>query len=343
MAPISFLPSWWTRGDFGFSALALLVMLVTSGWTLYENGASRLESHGQKIASEFPNSLVGVEKKPIPKYSEIRKRVVLHNRQASLLEISSLEGRPPGKSWEVLVKDSSSAKADLTYEDGSYRFGFSLKQSLGFFDYVLYGGTSSGAISALVFGGLSFTIVLFIWGFSRPELPPEVPTFDLSTEEIIQNCKPEGKHLEFKEVLRWNSQKGGYSKDTEHRALKNITSFINTEGGTLLVGVTDDINPNTEEKDLFENVDEAKKHLENILRKISPNPVKKGYIENVDYNIVDGHRILRIDCRPGKEPAFLTDKRPGKEEEERFYVRGSASSPELKGNEITGYIEDHFD
>ena len=310
---------------------------------LYVNGHWRLERHAQNIASYFPPEWMGTDGDPIPKYSRIRKRAVLHNREAPLFKIVGLDGSTPKDSTETLFEVPAQTEVDFRYWNQRYQFHFEAREPLGFVAHLLFGATQNGLLVAVMAGLGGWAIVwLSFWRAERRPKGTPVPSHDQSTSDLIDERAPESKHLEYKQVLRWNSQKGDYCKTKEHLALQNIASFLNTEGGTLLVGVSDDIRPTTEERDQFETIDDAKRHLENIMRRMSPNPVWMDLIDDVSYDTVDGHDILRIDCLPSEEPVFLTDVRSGKEKEQRFYKRTSAASPELEGREMSAYIRNHF-
>lgn len=325
------------------TAAALLTGVGAATAVLYGSGHVQLERHAENIASHFPLTWMGVEGDPIPKYSRIRKRVVLHNRDAALFNIVGLTGSTPDNSSELLLEADGPAQVDFRFANQRYQFRFSTPRPLNFLDYLLYGATRSGLLFAFLSGlaGWGLPWLLF-WTADGGEKGASVPIHLRATDDLIQEREPESKHLEYKEVLRWNSQKGDYCKTKEHLVLKNIASFLNTEGGTLLVGISDDIHPVTEERDRFESIDDAKRHLENIMRRMSPNPVRRDLIEDVRYDHVKGCPILRIDCGPSDEPVFLTDRRRGKEEEQRFYKRTSTASPELEGREMSAYIRNHF-
>lgn len=61
---------------------------------------------------------------------------------------------------------------------------------------------------------------------------------NLSVEELIH--RGESERLEFKSTLRWNLHTDSKDKRIEHAVLKTIAAFLNTQGGTLLIGVEDD-------------------------------------------------------------------------------------------------------
>ena len=59
------------------------------------------------------------------------------------------------------------------------------------------------------------------------------------TELIRQG---EGTRLEFKSTLQWDVKQGKRNDDLRKMVLKTIAAFLNTEGGTLIIGVEDDGN-----------------------------------------------------------------------------------------------------
>lgn len=53
----------------------------------------------------------------------------------------------------------------------------------------------------------------------------------------------ESQTLEYKSTARWNVRAGQPDKKMEHVIVKSVCGFLNSEGGTLLIGVTDDGEP----------------------------------------------------------------------------------------------------
>ncbi len=49
----------------------------------------------------------------------------------------------------------------------------------------------------------------------------------------------EGEHLEFKSHARWDAQLGRMNRALEEAVARTVAGFLNHEGGTLLIGVTD--------------------------------------------------------------------------------------------------------
>jgi len=327
----------------------LIAVVVGAGGglaSLYYNGDVQLERHAQEVAGLFQPTWMGTDGSPIPQYSSIRKQVVFYNREARLFEIVKLSGSLPDGSWEALYEGRESEDVDFRYQGQRYKFRFSARESLGAFDYMLYGATPHGLLLAFGVGLGGFVTVLLVW-WGRTEGREEgyeVPIHGMETEAIIRDQVPEGETLDYKSVFHWNRHiDRRFYEDKQHLVLKNIASFINTSGGTVLIGVSDDIEPLTVEKDVFENAGEARWHMGNAMRRMDPNPMDAGFIRDIRYDEVDGHKVLRVDCLPGDQPVFLTDQRNHRHPpREMFFMRRVESSEELQGQEMISYIKRRF-
>lgn len=87
-------------------------------------------------------------------------------------------------------------------------------------------------------------------------------------EELIAEGESDG--LEFKSSLRWSYQGACLDKRLEDVILKSIAAFANREGGTLLIGVSDEGEILGIEHDcttLAGTKDEFELHLRNLLNK----------------------------------------------------------------------------
>jgi hypothetical protein len=76
----------------------------------------------------------------------------------------------------------------------------------------------------------------------------------------------ESSTLEFKSSLRVNLFTNQPDPKIEHAALKTIAAFLNTHGGTLVIGVNDQKEPVGIQRDAFSSEDKMDQHLANILR-----------------------------------------------------------------------------
>ncbi len=154
-----------------------------------------------------------------------------------------------------------------------------------------------------------------------------------TTHLLIQ--KGESELVEFKSSLRWNYHTGKYDKDVEHASLKTIAAYLNSKGGSLIIGVNDDAEIIGIENDHFKNDDKAMLHVSNLVKeRIDPLHINSLQVV-VEY--LSGKKILRIDVDPAKVPAYLKYKN-----EELFCIRSGPSTTALKVSFIYDYIKNRF-
>ena len=147
--------------------------------------------------------------------------------------------------------------------------------------------------------------------------------------------KGEDRKMEFKSTLRTNLHASQFDKEVELAVLKTIVAYLNTEGGVLLVGVSDKGEVIGLEKDCFENNDKLKLHLSNLIRQ----HIGHQFFPFINYELypVNDKHVLKIDCLSSTKRVFL---KVGKEEE--FYIRNGPSSAKLTGNALIDYITGKF-
>jgi len=163
----------------------------------------------------------------------------------------------------------------------------------------------------------------------EPEATPK--EFDL-TAVIVDG---ESEATEFKSTLRINLHTGEADKRMELSVLKTLAGFLNTNGGTLIVGVADDGTPVGIEADKFPNEDKMSLHLVNIVKaRMGPQAMTAMQVHFADY---EDSRVLVIRCPRSPAPVFVKDG-----EIERFYVRTGPSTTELTASQTQGYINQRF-
>ncbi|MFH1451569.1 MAG: ATP-binding protein [archaeon] len=153
-------------------------------------------------------------------------------------------------------------------------------------------------------------------------------------EDLV--AKGEGDSLEFKSTLRKNLYTNEFDKNMGHAVLKTIVAYLNSEGGTLLVGVDDSGKIIGLEKDEFENHDKLQLYFTGLLRNHLGNQFLP-FVKFELYPIGDKH-VLKVDCSPSNKRVFL--KWGGEEE---FYARHGAATMKLAGNDLIDYVEHRFD
>jgi hypothetical protein len=152
-------------------------------------------------------------------------------------------------------------------------------------------------------------------------------------EKLIE--KGESNKIEFKSTLRWNIYAERMDKNIEHSVLKTIAAFLNTDGGSLIIGIDDEKKALGLEMDKFENHDAMLLHLMNIVK----DRIGAKFTRFFDINIekYKGKEVLYLDCRPGLVPAYVKHNN-----QEKFYIRTGPSTTELSVSEIHEYIQQRF-
>lgn len=145
----------------------------------------------------------------------------------------------------------------------------------------------------------------------------------------------ESEKLEFKSTLRINIHTGEIDKGLEHSALKTIVAFLNSEGGTLLVGVSDKGEITGIEKDGFNSNDKLTLHFTNLLKQ----KIGSEYLPFINFDLIKLKKkhVLKVVCGKSDKQVFL--KRDGEEE---FYVRNGPSSVRISGSALVDYIKHKF-
>jgi hypothetical protein len=145
--------------------------------------------------------------------------------------------------------------------------------------------------------------------------------------------KGESKTLEFKQTFSTDIKTNKKEQFIVNSSLKNIVAFLNSDGGTLLVGVEDSGIIKGIERDCFTSDD---KYLLNFKNNIKEKIGEK-YYQFIDWEIADvyGKKVLIVTCKASEDPCYLNGK--------EFYVRTNPSVDQLEGPELVSYIKKHFD
>lgn len=159
-----------------------------------------------------------------------------------------------------------------------------------------------------------------------------------SPEEVLELIKKgESEKIEFKSTLRTNLYTKEIDKKIELSVLKTINAFLNSNGGTLLIGVNDKGELLGTEKDRFENMDKFNLHLTNLIKeKIGKNNLHLIRIQDI---LIEGKNVVKVTTEKSKTPVFLRLT----SNEEEFYIRVGPSSIQTRGSELVEYINRKFD
>ena len=146
----------------------------------------------------------------------------------------------------------------------------------------------------------------------------------------------ETSQVEFKSTLRVNLHTGQKDPRMELAILKTVAGFLNTQGGTLLVGVADNGNPVGIEADGFPNEDKMNLHLIHLLRdRIGADKLMYVHPRFEDH---EDERVLAVECWTSKSPVFVKDGNT-----EHFYIRTGTSTSELTSSQAHDFIKQRFE
>lgn len=152
----------------------------------------------------------------------------------------------------------------------------------------------------------------------------------LAIERIIE--EGENEWVEYKSTVRTNLATGETDKRMEKAVLKTIVAFLNSEGGTLLIGVADDGSIIGADVASFDNSkDKMGLHLSNIISA----QIGSSFLPYISTTMVDfdGKTVIRVKCDPCKRPVFLKEGKI-----EIFFVRRGPQTEELTGNTLLNYV-----
>jgi hypothetical protein len=187
-------------------------------------------------------------------------------------------------------------------------------------------------------GAVMLAIALAAWiyrNYGRKLDKAENDVFDEKAPEA-SICKiierGEGPEVEFKSTIRMNLHSKKPGKEIELAWLKGVAAFLNTDGGILLLGVTDSGEITGLEQDVFENEDKCKLHFKNLIAQHIGADLSK-YIRFQIVPVGDKSVGIVI-CDRSAEPVFLKSNKS-----EAFYIRNGPSSDELPVSMALNYIK----
>lgn len=174
---------------------------------------------------------------------------------------------------------------------------------------------------------------------AAPTLPPAEPP----SEYLLLIRKGESSTLEFKSTLRVDIRTQKAEKFIQHSVLKTLAAFLNSQGGTLLIGVDDNKNilGLSADFDSFskpDKLDEFQKFLDTLLANSIGNRFHR-YLD-VEFPEIEGKTIciIRVKTKAG-DPVYIKNETG----QELFYIRRLASTVDLPLSEATKYIREHWD
>lgn len=149
----------------------------------------------------------------------------------------------------------------------------------------------------------------------------------------------EGQCLEFKSSLRYDLSTRQVNQGLETVVLKTICAFLNSDGGTLLIGLSDEKEVMGIENDYIVLRHQNRDGFQNHLLGLISNCIGNYYLPFIDvrFHNVLGKDLCQINVYSSPKPAFLSNK--GKQD---FYVRTGNTSRPFSISEAAEYIREKW-
>lgn len=147
----------------------------------------------------------------------------------------------------------------------------------------------------------------------------------------------ESVNLEFKSTLRWDIIENQVNKSLQHSVLKTIAAFLNTDGGTLLIGVDDSGEIYGLKNDL-KTLRKSRDKFIQLLSSLINDHIGPAFAQFIKIHLekVEKRYVCVVDVDKSSEPAFLKGVPGGIKE---FYVRVGNTSRSLDPQETVSYVE----
>jgi hypothetical protein len=173
---------------------------------------------------------------------------------------------------------------------------------------------------------------------SEPKEPMAFGELDsVSLVDLIKNG--ESDTLEFKSSMLWDSRKEQPSKELKTVIARTVASFMNSNGGILLIGVGDDKNILGLDKDLsqlHDSLDEFQLTFTNLVNTYL-GKVNRVYVD-LRFEKMDDKQIAVVRVKKSPHPVYVRCE--GKKEE--FCIRSGNSCQPLEVSEANLYIKDRW-
>jgi hypothetical protein len=195
----------------------------------------------------------------------------------------------------------------------------------------------------LFYAGIGALVGALTAAFSRRVLKQQRRmvqlTMELERDLIALIAKGESRRSEFKSSFRWDVNEDKLNKALEHPVLKSLAAFLNSDGGTLLIGVSDDGTILGLARDYQTLKKKDRDGFEQAIMTAVSSRMGTDACANLQvvFHAAAGDDVCRIIVNPSSRPVYLSQ---GKETE--FYVRTGTSTRQLNVQEAIDYIQSRW-
>lgn len=153
-------------------------------------------------------------------------------------------------------------------------------------------------------------------------------------KELVKN--DESISLEYKSSARWDYNKNQVNKDLEKAIVKTIAGFLNTEGGTLVIGMDDKKRVLGIENDAGtlskRSEDGYRQYITALVT--SYLGVELSSFIKISFEKYNEKELCLLDVVESPYPVFVREK-----EDREFYIRTANSTRQLNAEEVYKYIQ----
>lgn len=190
------------------------------------------------------------------------------------------------------------------------------------------------AVGAVCWFCSALLVAFYLYGRRSPRMTCE--------QAISQD---ESQVVEFKSSLRWDLKLGRASKDIEWAVVKTIAAFLNTDGGILMIGVSDEKLALGLDADYSTITGKPNKDgflltLQQVLSNAFGLDNFTRYL-HLEFCTVSGKEICVVYVTPARGPIFV-DEKTLLGTNKSFYIRVSNATKSLSPPEMLSYVRVHW-
>ncbi|HXH60754.1 MAG TPA: ATP-binding protein, partial [Fimbriimonadaceae bacterium] len=163
----------------------------------------------------------------------------------------------------------------------------------------------------------------------------------LGTRHAGVTLPPEGPRTEYKASFEWDPRRRMRNPALRLGCLKTIAAFLNSEGGTLYIGVVDSGVPVGIADDLamFDDVD-PEDTFHNRFREMLKNHLDPIPLNDVtlSYRMINGLTVAAVDVQPFDGVTYLAYRDRSGQRVESVFVRDGNRTLELRGRDRDRFV-----
>ncbi|MGC1929024.1 MAG: ATP-binding protein [Candidatus Nitrosopolaris sp.] len=251
--------------------------------------------------------------------------LVVHNKLVNQISLRILDGSPKSYPLSEIINANSSELISYHVQDALLKDGSEISTYIDSLDLEL----DKKEIVNMPLGTIGL---------------PKAIQYDSEEDIRLIIQRDECKHLERKPYLSYDPKTKCKNTGKEFDVMRAIDSFLNTEGGLLIIGVDDNKKILGLEADYSslpgerENFDKFQNYLRMLIRnKYFKNSIVEQLIE-IKRSEIDGKDICLIDIRKSPFPIFIFREEQG----QQFYIRAGDNSTKIDRMELSDYLKRHF-